>query len=67
MWATRAASSAKLAMCGRRGQRRPQSLLCVGDEGSVVRKEKEPDWPFLGLGVGLYAPQIDETAIHTVD
>ena len=32
-----------------------ESLLCVGNEGSAVRKEKLPDQPLLDLGVGLLA------------
>ena len=39
-----------------------QSLLCVGDEGSVVRKENVPDQPLLGLGVGLYEHHAEEDA-----
>ena len=30
-----------------------QSLLCVGDKGSVICKEKVPDQPLLCLLVGL--------------
>ena len=41
----------------------PQSLLCVG---SIVRNEKIPDQPLIGIGLGLEVPYIEETAIHMV-
>lgn len=38
-----------------------QSSFCVGNKGSVI-------WglPFLGLGVGVRAPQIGQTAVQVV-
>ena len=43
-----------------------KGLLCVGDEGSVIREEKVLDQPLLRLGVGLEALQIEETVFPTV-
>ena len=42
------------------------SLLCVGNENSLVLKDKLHDHPLLGLVVGLQAPSIEETAEHAV-